>query len=141
MMRSAIAASLCAALLLSACTAAAPAVQPGVVSDGPLRLSITPPLGDGRVRLSVVVQVADATQFRFFQRTGLSDTELPVTPAGEREFIWEAKGLGAGVYTLWASAYSNGGRLLGSSPLTPLVLTPATATTLPPLRGAVRDAT
>ena len=141
MMRSAIAACLCAALMLSACTAAATAVQPGVVSDGPLRLSVTPPLGDGRVRLSVVVQVADATQFRFFQRTGAVDTELPVTPTSDREFIWEAKGLGPGVYTLWASAYTSGGRLLGSSPLTPLVLTPATSTTLPPLRGAVRDAT
>lgn len=140
MMRPAIAACLSAALFLTACTASAPAVQPGLASDGLLRLTVTPPVGDGRVRLSVTVKVAGATQFRFFRRTDGNDDELPVSPAGDREFIWEVRGLGAGVYTLWASAYSDTGRLLGSSPLTPLVLTPATATTLPPLRGAVRDA-
>jgi hypothetical protein len=129
-----------ATLTMTACTAESPAALPGTTLDSPLRLTVTPPVGDGKVRLAVVTTVAGAANFRFFRRNGGDDDELPVTPAGDREFIWASTGLAPGVYTLWASAYSSTGRLLASSALTPLVLTPATATTLPPIRGVVRDA-
>jgi hypothetical protein len=130
---------LLATVFVSACTTAAPAMTPGTAVDSPLRLTVIPPAGDGRVRLSVAVTVAGASSYRFFRRNGADDDELPVTPDGDDTYVWASGGLSPGVYTLWASAYSSAGRLLASSALTPLVLTPATATTLPPLRGAVRD--
>jgi hypothetical protein len=140
MKRSLLAAWLLATLITSACTAEAPGLAPGTAVDSPLQLTVTPPVGDGRVRLSVTSTVAGAASYRFFRRHGVDDEALSVAATGEREFVWESRGLGPGVYTLWASAYSSNGRLLASSLLTPLVLTPATATTLPPLRGVVRDA-
>jgi hypothetical protein len=139
MRRAFLTAWLLAALSVSACTTAAPATTPGAAVDSPLRLTVILPVGDGRVRLSVAVTVAGASSYRFFRRNGADDDELPVTPDGDDTYVWASGGLAPGVYTLWASAYSNAGRLLASSALTPLVLTPATATTLPPLRGAVRD--
>jgi hypothetical protein len=140
MNRSLLACWLFAALTMSACTAASPVSVPGAILDNPLQLTVTPPVGDGRVRLSVATTVAGAASYRFFRRNGPNDEELPVSPVGERDFLWESRGLSPGVYTLWASAYTSAGRLLVSSALTPLVLTPATAATLPPLRGVVRDA-
>lgn len=113
---------------------------PASVSNAPVQLLVRPPAGDGLVSLNLTVKLAGASQFRFFLRTGTRDDELTVAARGEHEFVWDAKGLAAGVYTLWVSAYGGGGRFLGASPLTDLVLTPSNASALPPLRGIVRDA-
>lgn len=139
MRRALLAASLVATLTSTACTAETSGALPATAADSPLQLAITPPAGDGRVHLAVTTTVAGAATYRFFRRNGADVEELPVTAAGDRTFVWSSGGLAAGVYTLWASAYGSTGRLLASSALTPLVLTPASATTLPPIRGVVRD--
>lgn len=128
-------------LLPAACTAGPAVLAPASgTADAPVQLTVRAPAGDGLVGLSVTGRLSGASQHRFFLRTGTRDDEIKASLRADGEYVWDAKGLAAGVYSLWVSAYGASGQFLGASPLTNLVLTPANAATLPPLRGVVRDA-
>src|SRR5690606_7523253 len=118
MFRSLVAACLLLAVSpLVGCLPGAMTAAPASVTDAPVQLVVRPPAGDGLVTLSLTVKLSGASQFRFFLRTGDRDEELTVESREPHEFVWDAKGLTAGVYSLWVSAYSGGGRFLGASPL------------------------
>ena len=127
-------------LLGTACTAAPAATGPAAVDDAPVAVSLAAPGTDGQVTIRLAVRVSGAASFRFFQRSGTQDQEIPVQSQVDGSFTWDVRGLAVGVYTIWASAYGSDGRLLGSSVPTSVALSAANTATLAPLRGAVRDA-